>query len=59
MVNSGIDLRVGKILGHADYQSTMHYSHFAKDTLVAAVEQGRPRLGWRNSDGVVASVNVV
>ena len=41
MVNAGIDLfAVGKILGHADHQSTMRYSHLANDTLLAAVEAG-------------------
>jgi len=39
MVNSGIDLfAVGKVLGHASYQSTQRYSHLANDTLLAAVE---------------------
>lgn len=41
MVNSGIDLfAVGKVLGHASYQSTQRYSHLANDTLLAAVEAG-------------------
>ncbi|MBS0333963.1 MAG: site-specific integrase, partial [Proteobacteria bacterium] len=41
MVNSGIDLfAVGKVLGHASYQSTQRYSHLAQDTLLAAVEAG-------------------
>ncbi|RAK63312.1 site-specific integrase [Phenylobacterium kunshanense] len=39
MVNSGVDLfAVGKVLGHASYQSTQRYSHLANDTLLAAVE---------------------
>ncbi|OBX19248.1 hypothetical protein A9995_09020 [Erythrobacter sp. QSSC1-22B] len=41
MINGGIDLfTVGRILGHADHQSTMRYSHLANDTLMAAVEAG-------------------
>ena len=39
MINAGIDLfAVGKVLGHADHQSTMRYAHLANDTLIAAVE---------------------
>jgi integrase len=41
MVNSGVDLfAVGKVLGHASYQSTQRYAHLAQDTLLAAVEAG-------------------
>ena len=41
MVNSGVDLfAVGKVLGHANYQSTQRYSHLANDTLLKAVEAG-------------------
>ncbi|WP_395671217.1 tyrosine-type recombinase/integrase [Phenylobacterium sp.] len=41
MVNNGVDLfAVGKVLGHASYQSTQRYSHLANDTLLAAVEAG-------------------
>lgn len=41
MVNSGVDLfAVGKVLGHATYQSTQRYAHLANDTLMAAVEAG-------------------
>jgi integrase len=41
MINGGVDLfTVGRILGHADHQSTMRYSHLANDTLMAAVEAG-------------------
>lgn len=41
MINAGIDLfAVGKVLGHASYQSTQRYSHLANDTLIAAVEAG-------------------
>lgn len=41
MINGGIDLfTVGRVLGHADHQSTMRYSHLANDTLLAAVEAG-------------------
>lgn len=45
MINGGIDLyAVGRILGHADHQSTMRYSHLANDTLMKAVEAGAA--GW-------------
>ena len=41
MVNSGVDLfAVGKVLGHASYQSTQRYSHLSNGTLLAAVEAG-------------------
>lgn len=41
MVNSGVDLfAVGKVLGHASYQSTQRYSHLANATLLAADEKG-------------------
>ena len=41
MINAGIDLfAVGRILGHADHQSTMRYAHLANDTLMKAVEAG-------------------
>ena len=41
MINAGIDLfAVGRILGHADHQSTMRYSHLANETLMKAVEAG-------------------
>lgn len=41
MVNSGVDLFVvGKVLGHANYQSTQRYAHLANDTLLKAVEAG-------------------
>ena len=41
MVNNGVDLfAVGKVLGHASYQSTQRYSHLANATLLAAVEAG-------------------
>jgi integrase len=46
MVNSGVDLfAVGKVLGHASYQSTQRYSHLANDTLLAAVEAGAAKQG--------------
>ncbi|MFA4950041.1 tyrosine-type recombinase/integrase [Brevundimonas sp.] len=39
MVNSGVDLfAVGKVLGHASYQSTQRYAHLANETLLQAVE---------------------
>ena len=45
MINAGIDLfTVGRILGHADHQSTMRYSHLANDTLLAAVEAGAAKM---------------
>lgn len=41
MANGNIDLfTIGRILGHADHQSTMRYAHLANDTLLAAVEAG-------------------
>lgn len=41
MCNSGVDLfAVGKVLGHASYQSTQRYAHLANDTLLKAVEAG-------------------
>lgn len=41
MVNNGVDLfAVGKILGHASYQSTQRYAHLHNETLLAAVEAG-------------------
>ncbi|WP_144096740.1 site-specific integrase [Croceicoccus sediminis] len=45
MINAGVNLfAVGKVLGHADHQSTMRYSHLANDTLRAAVEAGAAKL---------------
>lgn len=45
MINAGIDLfAVGRILGHADHQSTMRYSHLANDTLMKAVEAGATKM---------------
>lgn len=49
MINAGIDLfAVGRVLGHADHQSTMRYAHLANDTLMKAVEAGAAGLkaGW-------------
>nr|WP_312990927.1 tyrosine-type recombinase/integrase [Brevundimonas diminuta] len=41
LVNAGVDLfAVGKVLGHANYQSTQRYAHLANDTLLKAVEAG-------------------
>ncbi|PZO71249.1 MAG: integrase [Pelagerythrobacter marensis] len=54
MINSGIDLyAVGRVLGHADHQSTMRYSHLANDTLLAAVEAGAAKLNvqWAAGEG--------
>lgn len=46
MANGGIDLfTIGRILGHADHQSTMRYSHLANDTLLKAVEAGAAGIG--------------
>jgi len=45
MINAGIDLyTVGRVLGHADHQSTMRYSHLTNDTLLAAVEAGAAKM---------------
>ncbi|WP_340587307.1 tyrosine-type recombinase/integrase [Erythrobacter alti] len=45
MINAGIDLyAIGRILGHADHQSTMRYSHLADTTLLAAVEAGAAQM---------------
>lgn len=45
MVNAGVDLfAVGRVLGHADHQSTMRYAHLADDTLKAAVEAGAAKM---------------
>lgn len=45
MINAGIDLyAVGRILGHADHQSTMRYIHLANETLMAAVEAGAAKI---------------
>lgn len=45
MINAGVDLfAVGRILGHADHQSTMRYAHLANDTLMKAVEAGAARM---------------
>lgn len=45
MINAGIDLfAVGKVLGHADHQSTMRYAHLANDTLMEAVEAGAAKM---------------
>ncbi|QBM74390.1 site-specific integrase [Sphingomonas sp. AAP5] len=52
MINAGIDLfAVGKVLGHANYASTMRYSHLANDTLMAAVEAGaaKQKVDWAGS----------
>jgi integrase len=47
MANSGISLlTVGKVLGHASYQSTQRYAHLAQDTLLAAVEAGAAKQAW-------------
>ena len=46
LANNGVDLfTIGKILGHADYKSTMRYSHLANETLLAAVEAGAAGIG--------------
>ena len=46
MANGGIDLfTIGRILGHADHQSTIRYSHLANDTLLKAVEVGAASIG--------------
>lgn len=41
MANAGVGIfEIGKVLGHASYQSTQRYAHLANDTLLAAVEAG-------------------
>jgi integrase len=53
-ISGGTDLfTVGKILGHADYKSTMRYSHLANETLLAAVEAGatKLRVNWASAGG--------
>lgn len=52
MINAGIDLfAVGRVLGHADHQSTMRYAHLANDTLRQAVEAGAAKMNvdWSGS----------
>lgn len=52
MINAGIDLfAVGRVLGHADHQSTMRYAHLANDTLMQAVEAGAAKMNvdWAGS----------
>lgn len=52
MVNAGIDLfAVGKVLGHADHQSTMRYAHLANERLIEAVEAGAAKMNvdWAGS----------
>ncbi|WP_430417262.1 tyrosine-type recombinase/integrase [Parasphingorhabdus sp.] len=45
MASAGVDLyTIGKVLGHADYKSTMRYSHLANDQLLDAVEAGSGKL---------------
>lgn len=54
MINAGIDLfAVGRILGHADHQSTMRYAHLANDTLMRAVEAGAAKMNvsWATPAG--------
>ena len=54
MINAGIDLfAVGRILGHADHQSTMRYSHLANETLMRAVEAGAAKMNvsWATPAG--------
>lgn len=47
LAESGVSLfTIGRILGHADHQSTMRYSHLANETLMAAVEAGAANLKW-------------
>lgn len=57
MINAGIDLfAVGRILGHADHQSTMRYSHLANDTLMQAVEAGAAKMNvnWAGTPAIAA-----
>ena len=49
MINAGIDLyAVGRILGHADHQSTQRYAHRSPGLLMQAVEAGAAKinLNW-------------
>ena len=49
MINAGVDLfAVGKVLGHASYQSSVRYAHLANSTLLAAVEAGaaKSQVDW-------------
>mgnify|MGYP001806041396 CR=1 FL=1 len=47
MANSSVPLlTIGKVLGHASYQSTQRYAHLAQDTLLAAVEAGAAKQAW-------------
>lgn len=49
MINAGVDLyTVGRVLGHADHQSTMRYAHLADDTLLEAVEAGAKRMAGQS-----------
>jgi integrase len=48
-VGAGIDLyAVGRILGHADHQSTQRYAHLSSKRLLEAVEAGAAQMqgGW-------------
>ena len=41
MAAAGVDIfTIGKVLGHASYQSTQRYSHLAQDVLLKTVEAG-------------------
>lgn len=45
MANAGVDLyAIGKVLGHANVQSTQRYAHITNHTLRAAVEAGAAKL---------------
>lgn len=58
MINAGIDLfAVGRILGHADHQSTQRYSHLAAETLMRAVEAGAAKMNvsWASPAGAQTS----
>lgn len=52
MINAGIDLgAIGRVLGHADLQSTMRYAHLANERLMEAVEAGAAKMNvdWAGS----------
>lgn len=52
LIGAGVDLfLVGKVLGHADYKSTMRYSHISNENLVKAVESASASLNvdWSGS----------
>ena len=46
MCDAGIDLlTVGKILGHANYKTTLRYAHLAAETMHLGIQAGEVKLG--------------